>query len=584
MPVLATLQEKLFGSAQGIPERPVRKVDWLWFPATALTYIAVRLTLQWDWLSMGGMFAESGDYFVIARSDDLRERFFALDFAFVPLVSRLFGALGVFLGIGAAHMPYYFSATGILVQAIAGASFALPYFRPLLVEDWARAVIGLTAVSAGSFETASFINFPYYAALPIMALAAMAALPGSKPAPAIAWCLPVFFMSKPLMISLAPLAFLGVVLGKGRTRPLFLAALAIAAAQAWIIMANSGRSVEAGWESTSAVGSLLDKIAVLPINFLGVLGGFAFGPVAFKSNQIFLGNHVFVLVGLGLIALVALSWVAWTTRIGTVRAMILLSVLAMIANIALATLVFRANWGPDFTGLRHLHAHRHIFICYVATVLIVAAMARHVADLLANTAFVRFSRPGTAGVLFLFWAIGSGWAIYGPLGLLPEMSLAGASDWIRRAGEIDRSVGKACVAVDPFGFTSGENCASIATGSGATPAYRDPRAFTLRPGFGATRFPVVPPKDLAASFTVGFPLRAEGASSVAGKIRVSLGTATICQIEGRVLPRGSVLYCDGILNDGETRSDWAVTVEGPVRLHGDATTGTAAALWIFRKN
>lgn len=126
--------------------------------------------------------------------------------------------------------------------------------------------------------------------------------------------------------------------------------------------------------------------------------------------------------------------------------------------------VFAMNisWNQDLFHLQHFTLNRTIILMFFGMVL---AFSGTLALFPANVAFLQKNKITLPVFLFVFWFIGSGWAIRAPkISKSPSFPSTHSSQWQHMSSLIDSNVSPLCVPIDPLGWYYSRNCHQLNSG------------------------------------------------------------------------------------------------------------------------
>jgi len=408
------------------------------FTAVILLHVTLSLCLQPRWVCGGAMFAEMAvNYYAVAESQPPPRGLFTTDCGYIPLPPRLLAAAGHLLRLPSVAVPFFYTWSAILISGALVATFCLREFRPLVPNDALRFMTAVAFVCAGDFEVRTFINFPNYAAFPILAVASLAIADRERRPPWWAWLLPVFMISKPAMLATAPAMVAAGYYGNPRWRPLVLTCLSLATVQVGQLLIS--QSTETG-VAMAGESSVIQRLCALSEY------------VCFGTTCLLLGRWVprNAMVYLPLFAMIVTGGV-WLIRSSTSRSRVLVvfGALAIIGNISINCIAIASEWGPHLMGLAFPTVNRRIFVAFAGAVALVTGVA---AALTPKHKFL-----GTAA--FTAWLLLSGWLSHGLRTAREQSSpMMGNSYWQEMADAIDTAQRPLCVPIDPFGWTFGRDC------------------------------------------------------------------------------------------------------------------------------
>jgi hypothetical protein len=433
-----------------------------WIPralfAVVIIVYPIIVTLQDPAFVLGGqMWAEMAtNYFPNAHSDSLLIQLFATDFGYIPLPQRLIALVGSLVGLGAGATAYFYTFAAMILGAALVATICLPTFRSVIQSDVLRFILAALILLLSDFESRTFINFTYFAVVPLLFITALAFARGTRDIPAWAWAFPIFLISKPAVLGVLPaMVIVALVSGKRfRWITAISAALGITQAVRLVISLRTGETPANPSTDDSFIVSAT-RAAVTGI------GRYTLGP------DWELGIRPLLIAGILAIAL--LVAVALLTR-GASSGLTFAALSVVLISATLNAISFPNLWQKGAVVLENVTVNRLYTFMIWAVLILVVAMLSQLSDAVAwrvRTATAPSIRTAAsiaasvgAVVVLLAGFTSTGWtsltaALNGPL------TIGGLSQWHDQAGRIDASSDDICVPIEPMNWYYAQGCGVI---------------------------------------------------------------------------------------------------------------------------
>ena len=389
-----------------------------YFIATIVFYALYMMLVEGEWIFSGGMWAEMAtNYFVNAADPSWLVRLFGTDAGYIPIIQRLIALLGNGLWLSPTVIPYYYTASAILLNGVLIGAFCLRPFRDLMPSDGARFLLGLMILVVADFETRTFINFTYFATFLMAALAALALRPEAKTVSPWMWLTPLLALSKPYIFCVAPLAVLVLLLGHPRFKILFSLILVMIGVQITRLTVSMavGEQMLVNLQPNLPLPDKLWNAFTYATGQLSYLAGPKLVVALFTdlSMMVVLGSILALLLGL---------FVVWRHR--DAAAVLILTGGTLVACTAfINSFALSAIWTGDLHRLENLPIYRHTIPIFYGCGFIIAGLATALAGWVHRRAVVG---PAIATAALAAWAVQGSWVNGASTGLKLEFSLGAA--------------------------------------------------------------------------------------------------------------------------------------------------------------
>jgi hypothetical protein len=444
---------------------------WFYFIGVLTFYPLFLLAKMPNWILSGNFWDEAAtNYYYKAQYEPWYLSLVATDAGYIPLPQRLVALFASFVKIPPEAVPGFYTAVAIAVPALLVGTFTLGFYRSVLESDFFRFVVAITVLLVSDFMTRGFVNFTYFSALFVTAVAVAVMRQPSVTVPIWVWILPVFFISKPAILVLLPLVVLAAVKSRAQFRIIAILSGALSIIQI-IRMAGSLKSGTATAFSGDAM-SPIEKLLSAGLHGFGEIGGYLVGP---KWN---LGPNGDVYLGVA-VCVLALYWLLWKRSPYAVLA--ITGIYVVFANAFMHTFTMPIEWQLNLERLRTLSQDRHTIVGFIGFLLFISALVMLLASMLPRKVPV-FLRDRFAPFAFICWFVFSGWLGASlSLATVPGLPMTGIGKWQEDAAFVARSPETSCVPIDPLGIVYGQNCMSLAPAyNSLTPVTFDqPPTFTL---------------------------------------------------------------------------------------------------------
>ena len=428
-------------------DHPLRPI--LFFLLCIVSSCIYVVTLQYQWLLSGEMFAEMGtNYFPNANDPSLYENLFATDAGYIPLPPRMIALLGSLLNLPASIIPYFYSGSAIVLAAVMVSTFCLRPFRILIQNDALRFLTAITIAMVADFQTRTFINFSYFSAFFIATITALAFVEKNREVPWWSWFIPLLILSKPAILAALPAMVITAMVSNRRFRNIAIVSTALGCLQIIQLFISQSRIFPA------SDNTLLLKVTATIEYFLGFIGKIGLGPFFHK-----LPISTSIDIGLILFSLMILL-ILWRRKAPGILALIGLTLIFFQSMINVFAM--NVSWNQDLFHLQHFTFDRTIILMFFGMVL---AFSGILALFPANVAFLQRNKITLPVFLFIFWFICSGWAIRGPkISKSPSFPSIHSSQWQHMSSLIDSNVSPLCVPIDPLGWYYLRDCQQLNSG------------------------------------------------------------------------------------------------------------------------
>lgn len=400
-------------------------------------YILYTIAKQGSWAFSGEMWAEMAtNYYSNSFNANLFHKFFATDAGYIPLPQRIIAALGYYLGLTTSMVPYYYTWSAIICSALMIGSFSLAIFRPVINNDFVRAMTCVFVLILIDFETRTFVNFSYLSVFFIAILTTLAITKDADDAPIWAWFIPILVLSKPYAFTLCPLMLISIFSVKKRFQRIFAASLIVAVLQVLQLLYSQRQGVMA---SEAKMLSLSTKILATVKYFFSFLGGYTIGP-QFWDKVYALGGTA--IIGTGLISLLIIA-ATFRYRRNTNLAVIFVGVSLVFFTMLINSFALTARWDSSLQPLQDLPVYRHVISAFFGIILIILGLLQA----WCNNKKYSF----IAGLLL--WSTLTGWLHRGVImGNEPKFPVHNNSQWQLMAESIAQGKDTLCIPVDPFSW------------------------------------------------------------------------------------------------------------------------------------
>jgi hypothetical protein len=524
------------------PAGPVRTPTsaYVLFALAVLFYPVHQLLTRGELLLSGSMWAEMGtNYYATTQDPSLVQRLFATDAGYIPLPQRLIALAGGTLGIPPATVPFLYAGSAILLAALLIASFCLPVFRAVVTSDGMRFVLAITLMLVPDYETRTFINFTYFAVVPIVAVTALAAVQRDRDVPAWAWILPVFMLSKPGVLAALPAMVLVAVVSRPRFRWITLVSVVAGLIQAFqLALSSSSGSSLLQASDQSALSKLITALKYT----LGFTGRLVLGPGTTLG--------AYPLMFAGLVVLVA-SVAATVFLRSRAAPLVWIGLSLILFTMLIDTFSFSAAFTRDLAMLSNPSFDRRFVVALIGALFVVTGLVAMLVEgprtAAAAARLGRFpvarmtSVVGTA--VLAAWLFLAGWSDYAAvINRTFGVPVANVSQWEQMSPLINSGEPVVCVPLDPFSWVYGRNCDNLS--EKVIPFYYGWRPTQQEDGTSTVDLTV--PREVRGSklASLGVLVRPQsGMSTVSGRAVVTddRGRETVLTAEGQVPPDGGLL-------------------------------------------
>lgn len=514
-----------------------------------------------NWMLRGEMWAEMAtNYFRYAESSVAREWLFATDAGYIPFPQRLIAVTGYLLQLPNKVIPYFYTWIAAALSAICMSLFCLPYYRPVLKDDWARFFICVFLTVTIDFETRTFINFSYLFTLVVALFCLRVLARPDDSVPVWGWIFPILVLSKPAVLTVMPLVVWASIRARSRTFRLISVAMLVAAfAQLWQIHLSQQAGV---MPFQAAQSTVLSKLTASGLYSLGHLVEMSVG---LRWGACLAEFGKFYLVVPGVVVVVILLGVGLKARASS-RNLMAAGAILLFGNTLLNCVALSSEWRSDLDKLLHPYLYRHVIVSYWGVVLILTGLWSTWARCWEDGQRHILRRVGL-GVLVGWWCL-TGWFWDGVSASKEFQSpLVGNSKWQLQAERIRSGKRPLCVPVDPFAWGMyGEGC-NILNGE---MALRGPWKYQLVDQRGLL-LPIPDSVKGRQVFAMGVVVRTVGGgdTSLGATIRLDgkAGTAEK-RVNQKLTDKGGVLFFDWSEEGGflGSQSDLRVQFDRPVEV------------------
>lgn len=437
---------RVAGLGAALPHIVQTSLPWqAWFGLSAGLYYVITLATQGRWLLSRSMWAEmASNYYPNAHSSSWAARLLSTDSGYLPIPQRLIALAEAFLHLPASTAPYFYGASSIVLGGLLVASFCHRMFRPLIEDDRVRFVLCAMFCLIPDFETRGFINFTYLGLLMVAPMVAVSLVRKAADAPAWAWVLPLFMLSKPVFLALMPAMLLAACVAKPRFRAVMIASLLAGAAQL-VRLSLSSKTGDNSENFVNPDATLIGRLATSVASGAGMLANFILGPgVSYPLAQ--MTPWLLVLAGAALTA--GLLAMLLRHRAHPSAALLLVSLSLVYAVGLLNSFALSAMWTLSLNSIVNFLTSRSsfgaiaggIFALFAAVELLVGRTGPY-------RARWRMLSPFTVAVA---WLLLSGWPIVAWRAQPRSFPMTGSSYWTELADKIERRTSPLCVPADPY--------------------------------------------------------------------------------------------------------------------------------------
>lgn len=429
---------------------PDSKGSYFPFLFVLIMYPVFQLLMKPNWMLGGGLFQEaSTNYFFYANSSQWSERLFATDAGYVQLPQRLIALLGTLLYFPDVAIPYYYTWTGTIITGLMGAVFCLPHFKILVKSDSLRILTSFVLLLGLNFETETFINFTYFAIVPIAFCSALALADDTQDVPQWAWFIPLLFWSKPSVLAGLPMVCIIGFVSKPRFRKIAIISSLVAAIQIFTLYVHHQKGV-----FTTAINYTgFEKIFAL----------FLYFPASFSLyiSGISTSNHkILILSGCAILFLIIVISLMYRSKVNSLffvgMCVILFSAFLNVFALSMFFNYHMDNYSsPGFS--------RYNVTFFWGAVIIVCGFIEILSRKIKSV--TGLSLP-YIGVSFLFvWLLATNF--YSKLlknNLAPTSPFLGNSMWLEMAPLLKETNDRLCIPVDPFPRVYSRGCEVLYSG------------------------------------------------------------------------------------------------------------------------
>jgi hypothetical protein len=453
---LSRRRDDVLGADAPPPANPRTAGAHVLFGLAALFYPIHALLTRGELLLSGAMWAEMGtNYYPKSLDPSLLQRLFATDAGYIPLPQRLIAWSGTQLGLTPSAVAYLYTWSAVVLGALLIATVCLPVFRPVIASDGVRFVLAIALMLVPDYETRTFINFTYFAVIPLAAVTALAAVQRDRDVPGWAWVLPLFMLSKPGVLAVLPAMLLVAVISGPRFRR-----IALVSAIAGVIQAIQ-LSV-----STSTGSSLLQASDHSALSKLSTALKYSVGFVArlLIGPGTTLGTYPWLFAGLLFLVVIAAAAVVLRSR---ASALVAVGLSLVLFTMLVDAFTFSAAFSRDMAMLSYPSFDRRFVVAVIGALFVMAGLVTMVlesprtADLIDRVHRVPLARlTSVVGTAILgLWLFAAGWLQYASVINQPfGVPVGNVSQWQQMSPVLRSQEPVVCVPLNPFSWVYGRNC------------------------------------------------------------------------------------------------------------------------------
>ena len=407
------------------------------FFSTIIFYVCFQLITQNRWMLGGEMLAEMAtNYFRNANSPSYYDRFFAVDFGYIPLPQRSISLVANLINIPTYLIPYFYTWVGTICSALIFGTFCLARFRIVIESDILRFLAAISILVMSPFEVKLYINFTYFCAFFIAIITTLNISDNKKETPWWSWFMPLFILSKPMILCTLPAMIIAAINSKNRFRFITLVSVILGVIQILQLIQHQEINVYSG---KNEIGIFV-KIGTAILYFLFFLGKY------------FLGQALSLNLGLSIVlGLIILCYILFplSKKRAESNPLILVGLLLLFFNSFLGSFILN-----DYSNLANSTSNhvmrRHTFVGFIGFILIFLGLCKNAPK--------KFQKE-SATILFTIWLIFSGWIAYGiTITKDPTSTEAEISQWQKMSEKIDSKPDILCVPINPIGWMYSRNC------------------------------------------------------------------------------------------------------------------------------
>jgi hypothetical protein len=426
--------------------------------ASAIIPLIALILTEKNWLFSGEMWAEMiTNYFDRSLSSDPRIWLLSTDSGYIPLTQRLISkAVNISL-INIECIPYIYTWIAILLSIMGWSAFALPYFRPIIKSDYARAAICILIGSCQDFESRTFINFTYiYAWLATISSLREIYTDEKQPGKSLKF-LPLALISKPGVLASLPLIIIAGLKKGGETKRIAIYSIIAASAQILQIKISQSTGLSPFHNSNEEIIKNL---------FIGICYGFgyiihiAILPFnnAIKVNT-FGTEWLFPTTGFAICAYIAFRHI--TSRGQQHPPYILIAgVLLSCGNMVLNKIALPMDWPNDFSKLHDHILYRHTIISFWGAILFYIGLFKIIWPKISGSRSIKIIIFSTYSIAYLAWL-----SIGIQVSKTPPAPLLGSSEWQQYSKLTQKFNEWPCMTVNPYAWgVYGNNCFKLNIG------------------------------------------------------------------------------------------------------------------------